>query len=351
LAAYHFHITPVGRGAGRRATAAAAYRAGERLRDERSGRIYSYSQRRDVLYTEIFLPSHLGGSAHPWAGNRERLWNTAEHSEKQSNSRVAREYQVSLPHELTTAQQIALARTFSRELAERFKVAVDLAVHMPRAGGDPRNFHAHLLTTTREVTPRGLGAKAGLELNSRERRRRDLPEARQEFISLRERWATLTNEALRDANVDARVDHRSLAARGIDREPGPHIPLAFLKMEQRGVRSEVAERIREDYRRRVQARLERAAQRADVAAAGALTGPSTARDGGSEKSARPDASLELKDVDEVRRRAREAWLSRRSSPAEKPSREQRSAEQGSKRETLEREAFASGRGRDDDLGL
>jgi ATP-dependent exoDNAse (exonuclease V) alpha subunit len=351
LAGYHFHISSVGRGAGRRATAAAAYRAGERLRDERSGRIYNYSQRRDVLHTEIFLPSHLEGSAQSWASNREKLWNTAEHSEKQSNSRVAREYQVSLPHELTAAQQIALARTFSRELAERFKVAVDLAVHLPRAGGDRRNFHAHLLTTTREVTPKGLGAKAGLELSSRERRRRELPETRQEFISLRERWATLTNEALRDANVDARVDHRSLAARGIDREPGPHIPLAFLKMEQRGVRSEVAERIREDYRRRVRARLERAAQRADVATAAVSTGTSTARDGASEKSARPDASLELKDVDEVRRRAREAWLRLRSSPAEKPSREQRSIEQGNKHESLEREAFPSGRGRDDDLGL
>ncbi|TLY75214.1 MAG: VirB4 family type IV secretion/conjugal transfer ATPase, partial [Gammaproteobacteria bacterium] len=57
--------------------------------------------------------------------------------------------------------RMANAGDFSREIAERYKVAVDLAVHEPREGGDPRNYHAHLLTTTREVTPAGLGAKAG----------------------------------------------------------------------------------------------------------------------------------------------------------------------------------------------
>ncbi|HEY2275232.1 MAG TPA: MobA/MobL family protein, partial [Steroidobacteraceae bacterium] len=75
---YHFHISSVGRSAGRRATAAAAYRAGERLRDERSGRQYNYSRRKDVVHTEIFLPAHLAGAADAWAGSRERLWNTAE---------------------------------------------------------------------------------------------------------------------------------------------------------------------------------------------------------------------------------------------------------------------------------
>jgi MobA/MobL family len=127
LAVYHFQINSIGRSAGRRATTAAAYRAGERIRDERSGRLYNYSRRRDVVHSEIFLPSHLAGAANAWAANREKLWNLAEHSEKRSNSRVAREYEVSLPHELTTGQQVALARVLSRELAERYKVAVDLS--------------------------------------------------------------------------------------------------------------------------------------------------------------------------------------------------------------------------------
>jgi hypothetical protein len=86
------------------------------------------------------------------------------------------------------------------------------------------------------------------------------------------------------------VDHRSYAERGIDREPLPLIPIASIKMERRGLRSEVAERIREQYRQRVAARLERA-QAASPA------------------QARPA------DAEEVRRQAREAWLRLRAGHA------------------------------------
>jgi hypothetical protein len=337
LAAYHFHISSVGRSAGRRATAAAAYRAGERLRDERSGQLYNHSRRKDVVHTQIFLPSHLAGAADAWATNRERLWNLAEHTEKRSNSRVAREYLVALPHELSLTQQVALARAFSLELAERYKVAVDLAVHLPRSGSDPRNFHAHLLATTREVTPRGLGAKAGLDMSNGERRRRELPHAREEFRTLRERWATLTNEALREANVEARVDHRSLVDRGIDREPRPHFPTAALKMEQRGVRSEVAARIREGYRRRVAARLERAAQSAPAP-------ESAARANGR------DAAVQPRDLEEIRRQAREAWRQLRTREADGHG-EQRHAGRELEGEGREREAAVTPRGHEDDLAL
>ncbi len=335
MATYRFHISSVGRSAGRRATAAAAYRAGDRLRDERSGRIYNYSRRTDVVHSEIFLPAHLKGAADVWAENRERLWNTAERAEKKSNSRVAREYQVSLPHELSIAQQVRLARALSRELSERYGVAVDLAVHLPRPEGDPRNFHAHLLTTTREVMPQGLGAKAGLDMQGRERGRRELPHAREEFRALRERWATLANEALREANVEARVDHRSLAAQGIDREPMPQFPRTALKMEQRGVRSEMAEWIREDYRRRVAARLERAAQ-----AAPSREVP---------ERASGEAGAQPKDSEQIRRQASEAWWRMRTE-------EQRSREQGQSGQDLEggareREVAAVTPVHDDDLGL
>ncbi|MHA4915609.1 MobA/MobL family protein, partial [Enterococcus faecium] len=84
-----------------------------------------------------------------------------------------------------------LARSFSQEVADRYKVAVDLAVHDPRPSGDPRNYHAHLLMTTREVTPEGLGAKAGLELSRAERANLGLPNGSEEFTAIRERWATL----------------------------------------------------------------------------------------------------------------------------------------------------------------
>jgi ATP-dependent exoDNAse (exonuclease V) alpha subunit len=308
VAIFHLQISSVARAAGRRATAAAAYRAGERIRDERSGGLHNFSRRQDVVHTEIFLPGQFDSTTSSWARNREKLWNVAEHAEKSHNARVAREYQVTLPAELNSAQRVALARSFAREMAERYKVAVDLAVHEPRAGGDPRNFHAHLLSTTREVTPAGLGAKAGLDMHAQERRRRELPDHRQEYVNVRERWALLVNEALREAHVVARVDHRSLAAQGIDREPRPKIPLAQLKMEQRGVRSELAERLRADYQVRVQQRLQREAGRAPPGQA-----PAEARVPRAASASAPKHT----DVEEIRRQAREAWLRLRPKEAER----------------------------------
>jgi ATP-dependent exoDNAse (exonuclease V) alpha subunit len=150
---YRLEIGSLARSAGRRATAAAAYRSGERIRDAQSGELFNYSRRQDVVHKEIFLPAHLQDSNLEWAKDRTKLWNSAEQAEKRRDSRVAREYQVALPPELGPTERVALARRFSRELSDRYNVAVDLAVHDPRPGSDPRNFHAHLLTTTREVTP------------------------------------------------------------------------------------------------------------------------------------------------------------------------------------------------------
>jgi len=258
MAIFRLQIEPVTRGTGRTATAAAAYRAGERIRDERTGALYNHSKRDDVLHKEIFVPSALDGpnGGMEWARDRSRLWNAAEKAETRSNSRVAREYQVALPPELSAEQRVALARTFSREIADRYHVAVDLAVHAPRPQGDPRNFHAHLLATTREVTPEGLGAKTGIDMEGGVRSELGLPPSRQEFKTLRARWAELTNEALRAAHVEARVDHRSLRAQGIDREPTPQIPIAAIATERRGGHSEIAERIREQHRQRVAARAQ-----------------------------------------------------------------------------------------------
>jgi MobA/MobL family len=340
MAIFRMEISSIARGAGRRATAAAAYRSGERIRDQRTGDLFNYTRRRDVLHAEILLPTQFEGEPVAWARNRERLWNTAEHAEKRHNSRIAREYQVTLPAELDAVRRVALARTFAREIADRYKVAVDLAVHEPPTGGDPRNFHAHLLTTTREVTPAGLGAKAGIDMDSRERRRHGLPDHRQEYLSLRERWATLTNDALREANVDARIDHRSLAAQGVDREPRPSIPLMHLKMEQRGLRSEVAERLRAQYRERVAHRLEQ------QAAPGSLD-VSTSEPRAA-LSATPTTATSA-DVEEIRRRAREAWLQLRAKE-QQPSAQSSDRGQASERETGEHNT-ATVKSPQDDLAL
>jgi ATP-dependent exoDNAse (exonuclease V) alpha subunit len=255
MAIYYLRVKSFSRSAGKRgsrSTSAAAYRSGERIRDSRTGAVYDHTQRKDVLHKEILLPEkgEATGKDLDWARDRARLWNAAEHAEARSNARVAREYTVALPFELGRSQQVALARTFARELADRYGCAVDMAVHAPRH--DPRNFHAHLLTTTREITPDGLGPKTAIELSGTERHRRGLARAADEYIGIRERWATLTNEALHEANVSARVSHLGRAARTESQELQPaesiqsHTGLARLEQIQEEARSNWLQLRRED---------------------------------------------------------------------------------------------------------
>jgi ATP-dependent exoDNAse (exonuclease V) alpha subunit len=221
MATYYLNLKNFSRSDGSNAPSAAAYRAGERIRDERSGRIYDHTRRQDVLHKEIILPSQFADAPMDWARNRATLWNAVEAAEKRKNSRVAREFTVALPVELNAGQRLLLVRGFAQELSDLYRFAVDVAVHAPRdyPGSDPRNFHAHLLATTREVTPDGLTAKTTVELGDGARRQLGLSPAIHELIHVRKRWATVTNQALLDAHQVARIDHRTLRAQGIDREP------------------------------------------------------------------------------------------------------------------------------------
>src|ERR1700737_1774462 len=189
-----------GRAGGSSAVSAAAYRAGERIRDERTGKPYDHSERQDVMHKEIVLPSRFTDDDMAWARDRASLWNAAEGAETRKNARVAREYLVALPVELSPPRRRGLVREFSQELSDRYGFAVDFAIHAPRdfPGSDPRNFHAHLLATTREVSIAGLAAKTTLELPDSKRRMLGLGPAINELLHVRERWAAVTNEALRD---------------------------------------------------------------------------------------------------------------------------------------------------------
>jgi ATP-dependent exoDNAse (exonuclease V) alpha subunit len=283
MAVYYLNMRTFGRAGGSSAASAAAYRAGERIRDERTGRTYDHSERQDVMHKEIVLPSRFADQDMAWARDRANLWNRAESAEVRKNARVAREYLVALPVELSPDQRVGLVRGFSQELSDRYGFAVDVAIHAPRdfPGSDPRNFHAHLLATTREVNAEGLGAKTTLDMNDGNRRKLGLDPVINELLHVRARWATITNEALREAQVAARIDHRTLDAQGIDREPRPHIPKAAFEMERHGYRSVVAERLREEYQARVQARLEKGINRDAANAAEPATGDPAAEGRGS----------------------------------------------------------------------
>jgi hypothetical protein len=259
VAIYYLGVKSFGRSAGTGgsiSTSAAAYRSGERIRDERTDRIYDHSHRRDIEYKEILLPSHLfngAGSQLDWARDRSRLWNTVERSEPRANARVAREYVLALPHELSPSQRTILARTFAQEIADRYHNAVDLAVHLPRT--DPRNFHAHLLATTREITAAGLGPKTTAELNGSQRFELGLPRAMQEHAQIRERWAVMTNEALRDAGLEIRVSHIPDSQAVLRSDAQPWLPRVAWEIERRGGHSVLGDRAREEFAQRRDAAL------------------------------------------------------------------------------------------------
>jgi len=193
MANYFLHVETFARGQGSKVIKAAAYRAGERIRDERTSAVYDHTGRMDVAHAEIVLPSAYADRVDmEWALDRSRLWNAAEHSGRQWNSRLAREVLVHVPPELKPAQRVQLVRGFSRELADRYGGAVDFAVHVPRPQADRRHHHAHLLMTTRQVGPDGLGARTSLDLSGTERRARGLGASKDELLWMRERWAGAT---------------------------------------------------------------------------------------------------------------------------------------------------------------
>lgn len=233
MAIYHASTKPISRSGGRSSVAAAAYRAGCELVDERTGLIHDYTRRAGVVSAEIITPD--GGSA-----DRSQLWNAAELAEKRKDSRTAREWIVALPSELDAEQRADLARAFGRELVERYGVAVDVAVHQPDDEGDQRNHHAHILTTTRQVSRAAdgslaMGAKAAIELGDKDRKKAGIPgKSADDIEQLRERWADLANAALAQAGSAERIDHRSLAAQGIDREATTHLGPVASEMERRG---------------------------------------------------------------------------------------------------------------------
>ena len=107
-------VKPITRAHGRSSTAAAAYRSCSLIRDERTAEVHDYTRKRGLEHAEIVLPTSAAKRDIQWARNRQQLWNAAEVAEKRRDSRVAREYEVAVPHELTKAQRVELVREFSR---------------------------------------------------------------------------------------------------------------------------------------------------------------------------------------------------------------------------------------------
>lgn len=231
MAIYHCSMKPVSRSGGRSAVAAIAYRTATRMVNERDGLVHDFTAKSGVVHTEIVLPE---GSEARWALDRSALWNAVEFAEKRKDARLAREFEVALPHELNGEQRLALVRAFARDLADRHGAAVDFAIHAPGGESDIRNSHAHVMMTTRKVEASGLGEKTLIERENKWLLNHDLPTAQMQLREIRQAWETHANRALMLAGHEVRIDHRSHLERGLEIEPTEHMGVHASEIDRRG---------------------------------------------------------------------------------------------------------------------
>jgi Ti-type conjugative transfer relaxase TraA len=241
MAIYHFSAKVIGRSSGRSAIASAAYRAAERLHDDKLDRDHDYTEKAGVVHREIMLPE---GAPPSWA-DRGTLWNEVEAAEKRKDAQLARDIEISLPRELGKAEAIRLAQDFVREQFVDRGMVADLNVHWTQARDGGEQPHAHVMLTMRDVVPgrdgheeEGAFGKKVVAWNDRAL-----------LGEWRERWAELANARLLELGHDIRIDHRSYAEQGIDLEPQHKIGPAGVRREDREQDAERAAEHRDIARR------------------------------------------------------------------------------------------------------
>jgi MobA/MobL family len=233
LASHHLSAKVISRGDGRSACAAAAYRHGEKIEDARQGLTFDFTRKRGVLHSELVMPA----SAEGWTPTRAALWNAAEKASGLAKAIIAREFEVALPHELSPELQKVLLLKFARFIANENNVACDVALHAPNRSGNQLNFHGHIMVTAKQIKGDRLTTKAlGLDPISVQRMN-GVDNAAERYHEI---WATMTNEALAEAGIDARVDHRSFKDRGIDAEPTQHVGVAATAIDRKFAEGEAA---------------------------------------------------------------------------------------------------------------
>ena len=258
----HIATKAISRKAGQSAVASAAYRAGDILDDAKYGKTHDYSKKSGVMSSDIVLPFAL--RALGVNVDREMLWNLAEAAETRSDSRVAREWLINLPHELSEEERHSLAINFAQKLCDDIDVIADVCIHRPvmklpfdpnvppsskylREGEenpDPRNFHAHILVTTRAPTvgPNKTLAfdpklKTPFEWSNKKRKAHDLPSSMQEIKRIREMWVDTANKVLAEYHLPL-MDARSYKDQGLDQQPTIKMGVEATAMERRGITTE-----------------------------------------------------------------------------------------------------------------
>ena len=202
------------------------------IEDERTGTVHDYRRKQGVETTLIILPHAAPAGLH----DRAALWNAAEKAEKRKDAKVAREFEAAIPRELSKEGRERVFHEYAQWIVDRYSVAVDAALHAP-SSNDNNNWHIHFLTSTRVLGADGFGAKTR-DLDRKQTAGPLIEEARA-------KWAEIANQALEREGHAARIDHRSLMARGIDRQPTIHEGPAVRRMEARGVKTDRGDKNRD----------------------------------------------------------------------------------------------------------
>ena len=294
MAIYHLEAKVVSRGAGRSAVAASAYLSCSRLYNDYDGIQHDYTKKQGLVWQKVFLPEY---APQEWQ-DREKLWNAVEKVETAKDSRLAREFVVALPIELSREQQIELLQDFIREQFVSDGMCADAAIH----DTDGHNPHAHILLTVRPLDEQGHwqyktekeylcmrnGAEKGFTAaefkaaqtdgwekqyqykvgkkkvymtpsdaevqgfvradkhpkSTRYGRQNPISErwnSEEQLVLWREAWADVSNHYLESAGREERIDHRSNTARGLDEIPTIHEGAAAQALERKGIISDRCE--------------------------------------------------------------------------------------------------------------
>ena len=204
MAIFHSSTKVFTRSKGHNAVMAAAYRSGSRLTCTRTGLVFNFTRKREVAYTAIVAPE----GAPDWVYDRSKLFNAIEASETRVNSQLFREVEIAVPHQLTREQQIQLLHNYVQEQFLNCGMVSDICIHAL-----PKNVHAHISLTLREI------AQDGLSFGAKNRTWNDP----KNVDRWRAAWSKHCNEALEAAGHSERIDHRSNAERGIDTPPTIHV--------------------------------------------------------------------------------------------------------------------------------
>lgn len=253
VAIYHCSIKTISRGKGRSAVACAAYRSGTKLTDLATGKIFDYSNKSGVVFSEVLLPENAPTI---FAVDRNILWDAVERKETHSAAQLAREVEVALPCEFTRQEQIDTVREYIMKNFVREGMCADWALH-DKGDGNP---HAHIMLTMRAIKPNGRWAEKSRtiykldpngqkipvidpttgqqKIGARGRKmwqRETVPANDWNDHSKAEKWrAAWAAECNRRLDRQHQIDHRSYARQAIEQEPTIHEGYAARKMEREG---------------------------------------------------------------------------------------------------------------------